>query len=183
MVVAKGNHLMYGLSMATAKNKKPKVATANKVYVVGEVGWEYNDEYLYTGEYSGSHPQKVFTSKAAANKFALKKAIAAVGEISNLCEYDQFSRQSGSYGLNNNETVTHLKLALLLWLSSTANIVHPGDGEKYEVPLTVESWIKDHRGQMPSEHEIASVSDQFYYNVALGFGVENLYTVIEVEIE
>lgn len=40
----------------------------SKVYVIGRVGWEYNDEVMYRGEGGGSVPTMAYKNKEVAEK-------------------------------------------------------------------------------------------------------------------
>ena len=52
------------------------------IYVVGKVGFQYNDEIYFRGEVVGVTPQVAFRSKEKAEEVALEKNIQTLKEIS-----------------------------------------------------------------------------------------------------
>jgi hypothetical protein len=63
----------------------------NKVYIVMEIGYEYNDEYMYRPESEGGLPRKTFHEKELAEKYKLELEIEKFRN-ENL-DYFEFSRE------------------------------------------------------------------------------------------
>lgn len=56
------------------------VELMSKVYVIGRVGWEYNDEVMYRAEGGGSLPTQAFRDKQKAENFCKQKNIEWIVE-------------------------------------------------------------------------------------------------------
>ena len=48
----------------------------SSVYILAEIGWEYNDEYYYRSYNGGSHPLTVYRSEKAATEACQEKNVA-----------------------------------------------------------------------------------------------------------
>lgn len=62
--------------------------TTQRVWVVVEFAWEYNDEYHYTPEGDPGYPVSAFTTKEAATEACERKNIASMRCDDNLCNYN-----------------------------------------------------------------------------------------------
>lgn len=57
-----------------------------KIYIVSEIGWEYNDEKLYRPNIGGVIPKNAFLTKKAAQEVCDKKNLSFLKSI-NLADY------------------------------------------------------------------------------------------------
>jgi hypothetical protein len=75
---------------------------ANKVYVVGVIGWEYNDQNYYRGDYKTSTPKAVYRRLKNAQDFCDEQNIKFLRSISAReysCEFsDLFSYGAEAQG-------------------------------------------------------------------------------------
>ncbi len=59
-----------------------------RVWVIVEVTWEYNDEYSYSSDGDSGRPALAFTTEAAAKEACMRKNVAAMRSDDNLCNYN-----------------------------------------------------------------------------------------------
>jgi hypothetical protein len=112
-----------------------------KLYVISEIGWEYDDNRYFTGEFGGGHPKKAFKSRAKALEYCQQQNILKFkGSFEEIRDFG-WNRQS----ILSNENPTKVEKTFLRLFNTTSEEWYEDTSVDFAIRPTEEDWDKLYR--------------------------------------